>query len=144
MEEGGTGRLALAAVPAGVFLSHINAGYAEGLFGRLLAVLVFGWVGEGAGAEDEFVVGPDWGLVVADQLDPAEASFWRAGFSGCERGLRFKGMVRLGWEVLCCCGAGPEGDDVDGGFGLPGGGGWGNWAGWDDVSGHDGGDFRLQ
>jgi hypothetical protein len=58
--------LALAAVPAGVFLADVKAGYAQGGFGCLLAVFVFGWVFEGARADDHLVVGSDGRLVVTD------------------------------------------------------------------------------
>jgi hypothetical protein len=70
--------LALAAVPAGVFLADVKAGYAQGGFGCLLAVFVFGWVFEGAGADDHLVVGSDGRLVVANQLDQAQAALGNA------------------------------------------------------------------
>ena len=68
----------LAAVPAGVLLTDVDASYSHGAFGGLFAVFGFEGVFKGAGAEDQLVVWTHRPLMVADELDQTDPSLWDA------------------------------------------------------------------
>ena len=122
------GRLTGAAVVARLLLRDVDPRHPWILLYDGLALLVLLLPLEVPGYEKKFIVGPDGGLGVADDLDHGEATEG-LGVGEGGRGSLKRVVNEVGGDVG---GGGEEGDDVDIAFESPGGRA-------ESEGGHDGG-----